>query len=193
MPPSAARSLALLNRQFRRLEHLVAQMLDTTRLQLGRISLDCHPVDLCQVTRSAVEFVMAANEATASRIHLEVDRPVIGTWDAARLDQVVTNLLTNAIKYGEGQPIDVVVTEQGGRARVVVRDRGIGIPPEVQERIFNAFERAVPVELYAGLGLGLFITRRIVEMHGGTISVASELGQGAVFTVELPLGGAAST
>jgi signal transduction histidine kinase len=111
---------------------------------------------------------------------------LIGRWDAARLDQVFTNLLSNAIKYGEGRPIDVEVSAVDGRARLTVHDRGIGIPAEAMERIFNAFERAVPVEAYAGLGLGLYIARKFVEMHHGTISAASG-ADGTLFTVELPL------
>ena len=192
LPEGAARSIAMLNRQFRRLEQLVNQMLDTTRLQIGRIGLEREPIDLVQVTRSVIELLGAGERPAAGSIELRAAQPIVGRWDASRLEQVVTNLLTNAIKYGEGRAIDVEVTEKSGLARLVVRDRGIGIPAEALQRIFNPFERAVPVEHYGGLGLGLFIARRIVEMHGGTITVASVLGQGAEFTVELPLEGTAN-
>jgi signal transduction histidine kinase len=110
-----------------------------------------------------------------------------GRGDAARLEQVVTNLLTNAVKYGEGRPIDVEVGARDSRAWLVVRDRGIGIPPEAIGRIFEPFERAAPVERYGGLGLGLYIARRFVEMHGGRITVQSSPGEGSTFTVELPI------
>ena len=192
LPEGAARSIAMLNRQVRRLEQLVNQMLDTTRLQIGRISLEREPVDLVQVTRSVIELLSTGERPAASSMELLAARPIVGRWDASRLEQVVTNLLTNAVKYGEGRAIEVEVTEKNGWAQLVVRDRGIGIPAEALQRIFDPFERAVPVEHYGGLGLGLFIARRIVEMHGGMISVESELGHGAEFTVELPLEGKAS-
>ena len=104
-----------------------------------------------------------------------------------RLEQVVVNLLSNAIKYGAGQPIVVRIELEGGNARLIVRDRGIGIAVADQARIFERFERAVSLD-YGGLGLGLHITREIVRAHGGTIRVESELGEGAAFIVELPRG-----
>ena len=102
-----------------------------------------------------------------------------------RLEQVVVNLLSNAIKYGAGKPISVTVALAGPAARIIVRDRGIGIGAEDQARIFERFERAVSLN-YGGLGLGLYITREIVRAHGGTIRVESEPGAGAAFIVELP-------
>lgn len=189
LPPTASRSVALMKRQMQRLEQLVAQMLDTTRLQIGRISLQRERIDLVQVIRNVVDLMRVDQTKAGRDIRLHADRPVLGLWDASRLDQVVTNLLTNAIKYGEGRPVELEVSELYGSARLVVRDRGIGIAAEALRRIFEPFERAVPVEHFGGLGLGLFIARRLVEMHGGTISVESEIGHGTTFTVELPLEG----
>jgi signal transduction histidine kinase len=105
-----------------------------------------------------------------------------------RLEQVVTNLLTNAVKYGAGRPIQVGVSTHDLVARLVVEDLGIGIAAEDLQRIFDQFERAVPARHYAGLGMGLFITRQIVEAHGGTIRATSEPGKGSTFIVELPIG-----
>jgi signal transduction histidine kinase len=110
----------------------------------------------------------------------------VGHWDRSRLDQVVTNLLVNAIKFGEGRPIRVEMTQSGGRARLVVRDHGRGIPPERIDRIFDAYERAVPTAHYGGLGLGLFIVRSLVEQHGGSVR-AESAGDGTAFVVELPV------
>src|SRR5204862_5507355 len=107
--------------------------------------------------------------------------------DPLRIEQVVANLVTNAIKYGRGKPIELSVTRNGSVARLRVRDHGIGVPAEVRERIFDRFTRAVSVREYGGLGLGLFISKDIVEAHGGTIRVTSDSGDGATFEVELPL------
>ena len=110
-----------------------------------------------------------------------------GRFDRQRLEQVVVNLLANAVKYGAGRPIDVVVAEEEDRAKLAVRDRGIGISEEDQARIFERFARAVSVKHFGGFGLGLYICREIVRAHGGTIRVESRLGQGATFIIELPL------
>jgi signal transduction histidine kinase len=98
----------------------------------------------------------------------------------------VVNLLSNAIKYGDGNPIDVSLTTTESGARLTVTDHGIGIAPEDVERIFTRFERAAPVRHYGGLGLGLYITRNIVEAHSGTIDITSEPGHGTTFVIELP-------
>jgi signal transduction histidine kinase len=106
----------------------------------------------------------------------------------------VTNLLSNAIKYGKGQPIEITVARPGrGDAMLTVRDRGVGIPVEEQDRLFAPFERATTGKRFPGTGLGLWITGQIVAAHGGTIRVESALGDGATFTVELPVGKPAST
>ena len=111
---------------------------------------------------------------------------VRGYWDRLRVSQVVTNLLSNAVKYGRERPVDVRVRRGEGRAVLEVEDRGIGVAAEDQERIFGRFERAVSARHFAGLGLGLWIVRQLVEAHGGTIRVKSVPGEGATFTVALP-------
>jgi signal transduction histidine kinase len=119
-------------------------------------------------------------------VTLRADTPVRGYWDPARIGQVIANLLTNAMKYGRGRPITIAVTAEGSTAHLIVRDQGIGIAPEHLDRIFGRFERAVAPGQYSGMGMGLYITREIVEAHGGTITVTSALEQGATFTVTLP-------
>ena len=104
-----------------------------------------------------------------------------------RLEQVISNLLTNALKYGPGKPIEVETARDGNLARIRVRDYGIGIEPENQRRIFERFERAVSDRHYGGLGLGLWIARQVVEASGGTITVQSAPGEGSLFSVELPM------
>jgi signal transduction histidine kinase len=188
LPENAERAVAVLNRQYDRIERLASAMLDTTRFQIGRLQLRRTPVDLVEIVHEAVEAFRPSHDTTLGpSIHIGGVSSLIGEWDGPRLDQVVTNLLTNALRYGEGRDIEVEVAAADGHARLTVRDHGIGIPREALGRIFLPFERAVPVERYGGLGLGLYIAYCIVEMHGGTIRVESELGQGATFIVELPL------
>jgi signal transduction histidine kinase len=112
---------------------------------------------------------------------------VRGNWDKFRLEQIVTNLMTNAARYGSGKPVEVHVTAGDDTAKIVVKDHGRGIPPEDQEKIFLRFERSASAADIRGLGLGLFISRQIAEMHRGQITVESEPGKGSTFTVTLPL------
>lgn len=175
-------------RQTRRLGRLVDALLDVSRIQAGRLELAREPTDLVAITREVVS--MLAEDARRASCPIEIVaevEPLIGRWDRARLEQVITNLVTNAIKYGAGAPINVHLERHGERARLEIRDRGIGIAAHEQERIFDRFERAVSAKHYGGLGLGLYIVRRIVDAHGGRIAVDSPPGSGAVFVVELPL------
>jgi signal transduction histidine kinase len=121
---------------------------------------------------------------------VRADDDVVGRWDRERLAQVVTNILGNAIKFGAGRPIEVIVEQGRGLARLVVVDHGIGIPPDRLPHVFEKFERAVSSDQYGGLGLGLFIVRRVVDAHGGRVNVESNSGEGARFCVELPIASA---
>src|SRR5690606_4483632 len=113
----------------------------------------------------------------------EVAPSIVGDWDRLRLEQVLVNLIDNALKYGAGKPVLVTVARQDDRAVVTVRDHGIGIVPELQPRIFERFERAVSERNYGGLGLGLYIVRTIVRAMGGEVRVESTPGEGATFVV----------
>jgi signal transduction histidine kinase len=128
-------------------------------------------------------------EAAATALQITAPQELVGHWDRERLEQVVTNLLTNALKYGAGQPVEVTLSRAEEYARLAVRDAGIGVEPEHHDRIFERFERAVSVRNYGGFGLGLYIVRRVVEALGGAVRVDSDVGAGATFTVELPLAG----
>jgi signal transduction histidine kinase len=124
-------------------------------------------------------------EQMSSEIVVDVPS-IVGNWDRLRLDQVVTNLLVNAIKYGRGCPVKLVGHVEPGWAMLEIIDRGIGVPATELDRIFDKFERAVPSQ-YGGLGLGLFITRQIVNAHRGTLDVESTPGIGSTFRVRLPI------
>lgn len=189
-PEALDRALQTLARQQRRLSRLVDALLDVTRLAAGKLHLELEPVDLTLVARDVLELF--AGEATAAgvAVTLHAPGPVIGRWDRGRLEQVVANLLSNALKYGAGRPVDVTIEADARRARLSVRDRGIGMDPGTQGQIFQRFKRGVSARHYGGLGLGLFISRQIVEALGGAVHVASAPGAGATFTVELPLRGA---
>jgi signal transduction histidine kinase/HAMP domain-containing protein len=173
-------------RQVDRLARLVNQLLELSRLEKGKFALQHERIDLRDVVDEVAEQLSAEFVNSGSKLDASEVQHVEGSWDRLRLEQVVTNLLTNALKFGQGRPIHVSLTADAGRARLVVRDEGLGIAEEAQGRIFGAFERAVSERHYGGLGLGLYITKLIVEAHGGTIRLASEPGKGATFVVELP-------
>lgn len=172
-------------KQFDRLNRLIDDMLDVSRLTAGKFYLKPEPMELRALVQEVVDRFSIQARAGGSTLSLEAGAPVRGQWDWYRLEQVVTNLLTNAMKYGEGRPIQVTVKAEGQKAVLIVKDHGIGIAPSDQSRIFEQFERAVSPNEVSGLGLGLYITKQIVVAHGGSISVKSELGQGSEFRVEI--------
>lgn len=175
-------------RQTRRLGDLINELLDVSRITHGRLLPERVETDLAAIVREVLERYRVSIEQAGSELIVRgLDESIVGFWDPLRLDQIVDNLLSNAIKYGEGRPIILEIARVDGKARLVVTDHGIGISPQDQERIFERFERAVSTRYYGGFGLGLWITRQVVEAHGGAIHVESELGRGSTFTVELPL------
>ncbi len=187
LPPDSAARAAKVSRSARRIARLVDELLDVTRISVGRLSLEPEPVDLAEVAREVVLRNAEPAALAGSPLRLDAPRPVRGLWDPGRVEQILEALVANALKYGRGHPIDVAVEAEGTTARLVVRDHGIGIAPEDQARIFERFERAASARHYGGLGLGLWIVRQVVEAHGGRIRVESAPGAGATFTVELPV------
>ncbi|MEE4142669.1 hybrid sensor histidine kinase/response regulator [Pseudomonas viridiflava] len=173
-------------RQIQSLIRLIEDMLDVSRIRTGKLSIRPSPFDLCELVTQLLESFSAQIAAASSSVTLVAEEPVIGVWDEFRIEQVIANLLTNALRYGARKPIKVRVYCEGGQASVEVRDQGIGITPENQKRIFQQFERVSANHAVAGLGLGLFISEQIVMAHGGRIEVESEEGKGSVFRVCLP-------
>jgi signal transduction histidine kinase len=173
-------------RQVTRLGRLVESLLDVGRINTGRLELEREPVDLVELVRDMVEHFSGELGRAGCEVRVRAQGRVTGLWDRTRLEQALTHLLGNALKFGAGQPIELTVESRDGQARLLVRDQGIGVAPEALERIFGRFERAVSSREYGGLGLGLFLTQRIAEAHGGRIHVTSEPGAGATFLLELP-------
>jgi signal transduction histidine kinase/integral membrane sensor domain MASE1 len=184
-----APSMARAERQVKRLARLIEELLDVSRIEAERMRVELEDVDLPAVVRDVTERFAEELSLAACTLELHMEEPVVGCWDRFRLEQVFTNLLSNAIKFGHGHPIEVSVGKTDGMATLVVRDHGIGIPPDRLKHIFGRFERAVSTRSYGGLGLGLYIARSIVEALGGSIRAESMPGNGATFTVELPSAG----
>ncbi|NVJ08111.1 PAS domain-containing sensor histidine kinase [Myxococcus sp. AM001] len=178
--------LAVMQRQVKRLSTLVGELLDVTLISSGQLRLELEPVDLRALVQEVAARFEGESQRTGTPIQTELDAVVVGQWDRVRLEQAVSSLLSNALKYGVGHPIYLQAGGTAERAWFSVRDEGIGIPPEAVGRIFEKFERAVSERHYGGLGLGLYVTRQNVQAMGGTIDVRSTLGQGATFVVHLP-------
>jgi len=173
--------------QIKRLTRIVDDMLDISRIKKGKFELELSPVDLRVLVEDVVGRFIDGFSDKGIQVSIHSEEAVLGTWDPYRLEQVILNLITNAIKYGQGRPVDIHVMREGSQAIISVRDQGIGIPLESQQKIFNRFERAVSFREFSGLGLGLYISRIIVEAHGGTIGVTSEPGAGSTFVIRLPI------
>lgn len=174
-------------RQIKSLIRLIEDMLDVSRIRTGKLSIRPTRFDLVQLVHNLLQNFAPQVEAAQASVSLIADQPVMGDWDEFRIEQVICNLLTNALRYGAKSAIDVRVYNHHGQARVEVQDRGIGIGEENQQRIFQQFERVSTRAVVAGLGLGLFISQQIVAAHGGSITVESRIGEGALFRVCLPL------
>jgi signal transduction histidine kinase len=181
--------LEVARRSVRRLARLIELLLDVSQLTTGRLQLSPEQVDLATI----VSTVVAASEEEARRlgtpllVHLE--SPLAGHFDPERMGQVVHHLLSNALKFGQGRPVELSLRSQGGSVVLSVVDHGIGIALNDRARIFERFERAVSVRQYGGLGLGLWVARQVVEAHQGTIRVEDTPGGGATFHIHLPLDG----
>jgi signal transduction histidine kinase len=175
------------DRQVQRLVELIDTLLDVSRLHSGTLDLRVEEVELGALVNEVVDRQRGTATAHGSTITVALPgEPLRGRWDRSRIDQILTNLLSNAVKYGRGKPIEVLVAADAGRAFVSVVDHGIGIAADDHARIFQRFERAVSRTHYAGLGLGLWISRQIAEALGGGLTVESVPGHGARFTLALP-------
>jgi PAS domain S-box-containing protein len=182
-------TLAKLERSHRashRLAELVEALLDVSRIATGRFTLQLERGDLADIVATAVDRLHETAEVAGCALSLTAD-PALGAWDRSRLDQVVTNLVSNAIRYAAGAPIAIRVAHEADDAVIEVRDRGPGLPEGQLARIFERFQRAASMRHFGGLGLGLYVVRQITEAHGGSVSAENPAEGGACFTVRLPL------
>ena len=189
LAPKASRMLEIMIKEERRVARLIDDLLDLGRIRSGQLGLDLSSFDLCDLVREVGAQLKAQMSDASSELNFDMQGQVVGHWDRSRLNQVVTNLVANAFKYGQGRPVIVRVAGDNdrGRARLEVTDNGPGIPPEIHARIFEPFKRGVTSGQSDGLGLGLYIVRSIVQQLGGIVHVDSRPGAGATFVVELPL------
>lgn len=176
-------------KQLSGLNRLIDDMLDISRIRTGRLELNKETIDLSHIAIEVFERFKPQIEETCKNFDYSADEQIMVEADAYRMEQVITNLLTNAMKYGQGKPLKAKVfcDKEHKKAFLVVRDNGMGIDEADQERIFKTFERAISANEVSGLGLGLSIVKEIVETHGGEVLLDSEVGVGSTFTVSLPL------
>jgi signal transduction histidine kinase len=178
--------LQLIDKSITRLSKLIDNLLDVSRIANQRLSLEIKEIDFSEILKEVLSrFEEQANQMGCT-LKSKIETQVTGHWDPFRVEQIVNNILSNAIKYGAKHPVLVELSKNNETATLQITDHGIGISDEDQERIFGRFERATSSSDFGGLGLGLYITKELVEAHGGKVHVQSTLGQGSCFTVVLP-------
>jgi signal transduction histidine kinase len=186
-PVAIQKMLEKNDRQLQNMIRLIDDMLDVTRMRNGKLSICPAPMELSGLLKRVIDDFASHAEVSGCTITLHTSGPATGKWDGFRIEQIIINLLTNALRYGAGNPIAVEMDATEKHVSVKVKDQGIGISDEDQKRIFDPFERAAENKVPAGLGLGLYISRQLAEAHGGSLAVQSELQQGSVFTLILPI------
>ncbi len=180
------RRIDRLKGQIDRMSQLIERLLDVTKLSSEPLRLARTRTDLAALVLGVVERSRDWIDGAGCALTLAPMQEAIGSWDAVRLESVVTSLLANALKYGAGKPVRLSVELRGDVARLTVRDEGIGISPEDQARLFEKFSRVSPTENYGGFGFGLWIVALLVRAHDGTIELVSEKDRGTTFVVNLP-------
>jgi signal transduction histidine kinase len=161
-------------------------LLEITRLNAEDVRLEPTGFDICELVRACVRKYEPLAELAGSTLECFHEGPVDGTWDHLATEQILDNLVSNAIRYGDGNPVRVEVDSDPGSVEVRVIDHGIGVAPEDRERIFQRFERGPTAPRSGGFGIGLWLSSRLVQAQGGTLTLRSETGQGSTFILRLP-------
>ncbi|MGZ3649741.1 MAG: sensor histidine kinase [Bdellovibrionota bacterium] len=185
-PLSLVEILDRSRRQLNYLTRLAESLLDVRRLSSGRLDLQCSTFDLVELVKNVVCNAQREIKLSKSEVTLMLPEKCIGIWDELRLEQALSNLLSNALKFGAGKPVTIQIEDRDDWEKLIVSDRGIGIDPKDQEKIFDKFERSVSTRNYPGLGLGLYLAAQIASAHGGKLQVDSRLGEGSTFTLSIP-------
>lgn len=180
-------SLNFIDQQIEKIIKLIEQLLNTSKISKEKIKLNRETVNLSEIIYELKNLFAEELKISGSSLEIDVKNPIVGSWDPLRIKQALMNLLSNAIKYGLGKPIKLYALIKNNESEISIEDQGIGIDKKDQSRIFKRFERAVSSLSYGGLGLGLYITQQIIEAHGGSIFIESELNKGSRFVVRLPL------
>jgi signal transduction histidine kinase len=176
------------NQQLVRLTGLVDNLLDVSRARAGRLLLSKEELNVTEVIQSIVEKFRLQGVTNNTHITFNAPESIVGLFDRLRIEQITENLISNAAKYAPGKPIHVRLSRENNHIKFEVEDFGVGISEENQLKIFERFERVSETsQAVSGLGLGLFITKQIIDAHGGSIKVISKIGHGSTFIVELPI------
>ncbi len=186
LPPGTRERARAAREQGGRLGELLERLLDVAALSCGEVDLRLEPTDLARVIREIIGKLQEPAARAGSTIQLWVDGDTHGRWDAWRLEKAIRNLLLNAIKYGAGGPIDARIDGRGGDVRLIIADRGIGLDAAGRRQLFHRYQRAGASINYGGLGLGLYLARRLIEAHAGRIAIDDREGGGVEVTVDLP-------
>jgi signal transduction histidine kinase len=173
------------NSQLNLLASHVDDLVCISRSKSGTFTLKLEPFNICQLVREVVEKNQALAKDANVEFHIHAPKEIWGKWDKLRIEQVVTNLLTNAIRYGNGNPVTIELKTDDSKALIVFKDNGIGISQTNLERIFQKYEQVGEIKTH-GLGLGLYIVKQIIDAHKGAVNVVSQKGVGSSFRVELP-------
>lgn len=181
--------LESVEQQTGRLSRMIGDLLNVSLITRGKLNLEIEKTDLTKIVKDVCKRLPEALSKKKYPISVNAKDTIIGNWDKIRIEQAVVNLISNAIKYGNNKPVEVKVQKFNGIAKLIIIDRGIGIPKEVKDKIFERFERGGVSKSYQGLGVGLYITNQIIVAHNGKIKVESQNGKGSTFTVELPIKG----
>ncbi|MBI2595485.1 HAMP domain-containing histidine kinase [Candidatus Daviesbacteria bacterium] len=174
--------------QIKWINSMISELLDVSLITTGRMNLNLTDTDLVKITKQVKQSFSEMLKQKKYKVTVHGQDAVKGKWDRVKIEQAITNLFSNAIKYGAGKPVNIKITQDRSWAKFIISDGGMGISPEDQKVIFDLFKRASGSGEYKkGLGIGLFITSQIIKVHGGKIKVSSALGKGTTFTIALPL------